>query len=170
MPAPIPPFKRLLSSYRVNETTGCWEWTGSLTAKGYGQIKAFGRMRGAHIVSYELHKGPIPAGCEILHSCDNKPCINPDHLSAHSHAKNMKEAAERGLMPKGENHSRFKKPGRRGIASSQSLPVRVKGKVYGSKKEAEKMLGLGSGTVSYWIKTKPEIANEITREEYHNAK
>lgn len=165
-----PPFKRLLSNYIANDITGCWEWCGSITNSGYGQIKVFGKMMAAHRYSFALHKGPIPDGMEILHECDNKICINPNHLVSGTHKQNMSDAAARGLIAKGEKHPGFKKPGRRGIASSQAIPVRVKGKNYGSKKEAERKLGLGSGTVNYWIKNRPELASEITREEYHNVK
>lgn len=150
MAAAVPPFERLLSSYSANGETGCWEWTGHSYPNGYGVLKVFGSDVSAHRYSYELHKGPIPVGMCILHSCDNKKCINPDHLRVGTHQENMREAAIRGRAPSGVRHHMF---GRKNPRPKQANPVRVLGQIYESQKEAERSLGLGSGTVRYWIKT-----------------
>lgn len=160
MAAAEPPFLRFLKGYTVSPDTGCWLWEGSKHQNGYGWIKAFGNVVLVHRFSYELHKGPIPAGLEILHSCDVKHCVNPDHLRAGTHAENMAEAAERGLMPQGEEH-----PGH-GVSNprpSQSNRVLVLGKEYESQKAAERALGLGSGTVRYWINNAPHKAQIISK-------
>ena len=159
MPAAKPPFMRFQDSYRVDET-GCWIWTASCAANGYGQIKVFGEMQSAHRFAYSLHNGPIGHGEHILHSCDNKKCVNPDHLRAGSHAENMAEAAQRELMPKGRKHPMF---GRKNPRPSQANRVRVLGAEYPSQKAAERALGLGSGTVRYWIKNRPEKAQIISK-------
>jgi len=169
MPAAEPPFIRLLKNYKVNEKTGCWEWSLSTYDNGYGQIKAFGKEVLVHRFSYELHKGPIPDGLEILHSCDNKICINPDHLSVGTHQKNMEEAKERKRMRSGKDHHFYGSDHKRGAKSTQAKQVMVKGKIYGSINEAEKILDLGSGTVNYWLKNKKNQARLVTREEYKNA-
>jgi hypothetical protein len=154
-PAPTPPFKRLLASYEENASNGCWEWTGHTYKNGYGVIKVFGSDVSAHRYSYELHKGPIPDGLCILHACDNKRCINPDHLSIGTHQENMRQAADRSRMRSGAQHHLF---GKRNPRPKQSNKVMVLGKVYESQKSAERALGLGSGTVRYWIKHKPNKA------------
>lgn len=84
----------------VDKTDTCWLWTGKLAGRGYGQVSA--KVDGewvmvyAHRVSYERHHGPIPAGMEVLHSCDVPACVNPDHLSVGNHLDNMMGAHERG--------------------------------------------------------------------------
>ena len=94
----------------VTKTDGCWLWTASTMNSGYGQFAHRGSMRQAHRVSYELHVGPIPAGLSILHSCDNKRCVNPAHLRPGTHSENIKEAYARNRRAKpnlsGERHPR----------------------------------------------------------------
>lgn len=79
---------------KVDKTTGhiaarmeseCWLWTASKTTVGYGKfaIDKVGRkavLRDAHRVSWELANGPIPDGLWILHRCDVRACVRPDHL------------------------------------------------------------------------------------------
>lgn len=69
----------------------CWPWVAAFGTNGYGAawLARESRVVNAHRVAFELAKGPIPTGLHILHSCDNKPCCNPAHLSAGTHADNM---------------------------------------------------------------------------------
>jgi hypothetical protein len=68
--------------YVVDAVTGCWIWQRSRLPSGYGQMRYGGRMRRAHRVHYERHRGPIPAGLHLDHLCRNPACVNPTHLEA----------------------------------------------------------------------------------------
>lgn len=93
-----------------DKSEGCWIWTGRLNKQGYGLTGIRGKSTLAHRTYWELIKGKIPDGMCLLHSCDNKKCVNLDHLHIGTHAENMKEASIRNRFPsrKGELNSRAK--------------------------------------------------------------
>lgn len=66
---------------KVDRSGECWQWTAGLNSDGYAQIRdGEGRWLKAHRFSYELHRGPIPTGMDIDHTCWNRACVNPEHL------------------------------------------------------------------------------------------
>ena len=80
---------------KVQKTDSCWEWTASMFPNGYGQFKHRDEMY-AHRFSYEAHHGEIPDGAYVLHHCDNRACVRPDHLYSGTHADNMRDMVARG--------------------------------------------------------------------------
>jgi hypothetical protein len=76
---------------KVDKTDGCWLWTAYRNGHGYGKVSINGTPRRAHRVAWELTHGEIPEGMDVLHSCDNPPCVNPAHLHLGTHTTNMRE-------------------------------------------------------------------------------
>ena len=88
--------------YRRVESTGCWIWTGALH-KGWGSYGTCGQGY-AHRLSWKIHHGDIPPGLYVCHRCDNPPCVNPDHLFLGNAVENMRDAVDKGRVPRGERH------------------------------------------------------------------
>lgn len=67
---------------KVEKTSTCWVWQGTLTRQGYGQFAVGRRSIRPHRMSYEMFVGPIPDGLQLDHLCRNRACVNPAHLEA----------------------------------------------------------------------------------------
>lgn len=107
------PEKNILDKFwsRVKKMpSGCWHWTGiqhrnkTTHDLEYGILQVGPRNNRKNIranrLSWELHYGPIPEGMMVLHKCDNKLCVNPEHLELGDNSKNIQDAWDRGLMRK----------------------------------------------------------------------
>lgn len=130
--------RRFLS--RVTKTKTCWIWNGLRAKNGYGRISFGGKSTTglAHRASWIFHnKRKIPKGMEVLHSCDNPPCVNPNHLSLGTQVENLSQAIKRGRCLIGEDH-----PG----AKLSNKDVRVVKRLLGeiNRKSIAKMFGVSS--------------------------
>ena len=98
------PLAERLARGSVPKSSGCIEWSKSKTNAGYGQIMVGGRggkMMAAHRVAWELKHGPIPDGLFVCHSCDNKGCVNPDHMFLGSYKDNVDDMVRKGRQKRG---------------------------------------------------------------------
>ena len=94
----------------------CWVWMGKdCLPGGYGRFSVSGsgskgtrRRELAHRFSWSLVHGDIPINLEILHRCDNPPCVNPAHLFLGTQSENIRDAVRKGRMPHGVNHHNAK--------------------------------------------------------------
>lgn len=87
-------------NYIPEPNSGCWIWLGE-TFAGYGKIrKNRHQSRFAHRMFYALHKGHVPSDLFVCHHCDNKVCVNPDHLFLGTRQDNAQDMIKKGLWPK----------------------------------------------------------------------
>ena len=83
------PIIRFHRKYIIDLETDCWIWTGSLNNAKYPMFKSYNdKLVTAHRFSYEYFVGPLDSELEICHSCDNRKCVNPDHLRQDTKSSN----------------------------------------------------------------------------------
>ena len=74
----------------------CWIWNGAIRTSGYGGFSLNGKNCYAHRVSYEIHSGKIEKNLFVLHRCDNRKCVKPQHLFLGTQEDNMKDMNKKG--------------------------------------------------------------------------
>jgi hypothetical protein len=98
--------ERFFAKVAIREN-GCHEWTGCLMPNGYGQIHKDGKTAYAHRVAFELAYGD-PGQAYILHSCDNRKCVNPAHLFAGDFDANMQDMVDKNRQAHGTRNGHAK--------------------------------------------------------------
>jgi hypothetical protein len=96
---PVAPASRFWS--KVDKTDTCWLWTAGLDISGYGRFFDGTKESKAHRWAFQDDAGPIPSGAIVLHSCDERMCVNPAHLRLGTHDDNMADMRARGRQARG---------------------------------------------------------------------
>lgn len=96
--------KNLETKYDVNPSTGCWIWNKRVNNSGYGSAWFNGKNHPAHRASWMHHNGEILNGLWVLHKCDVRPCINPEHLFLGTQQDNIRDMHAKGRGCTKNNH------------------------------------------------------------------
>ena len=138
--------ERFDDKYTPEPNTGCWLWFGATAGNGYGHIWTGTTTERAHRVSYELHKGNIPEGLELMHSCDCRHCVNPDHLTPGTRSDNVRDMHGKGRQ--GDYRSLGESNGVSKFTAEQVLAIRADPR---SQSEIAKEHGVHKTTISHII-------------------
>ena len=97
-----------LLSRTIVTPNGCMEFTGCVQANGYARATVQRKTDYAHRHIYRLVNGELPAGMDVCHRCDNRKCINPEHLFLGTRKENMADAVSKGRQAKGSKLPHFR--------------------------------------------------------------
>jgi len=93
----------------ISSENGCWEWQAGCLTTGYGAgYHSKNNQYRCHRYSYEYFFGKIPDGLMVLHSCDNRKCVRPDHLFLGTAKDNTHDCISKGRFVKGTMHPHSK--------------------------------------------------------------
>lgn len=134
-----------MSKHSERAPSGCLVWTASTRPDGYGQVGSGKKNCAAHRASYAATFGPIPENMCVLHSCDNRRCIEPKHLNLGTRADNTADMVAKGRAggAKGEKHSKAK------LSNDEVLAIR--GLRHLGRIEVSRMFGVDESSIrSIW--------------------
>lgn len=89
-------FQRFEAKVSPEPNSGCHLWTAHTSKNGYGRFGVNGRVEDAHRVSYGMYVGPIPDGMCVLHKCDVRSCVRPEHLFIGTQQENLRDMTIKG--------------------------------------------------------------------------
>jgi len=129
---------------KVNKTDSCWLWNAGKTPNGYGHLKVNQVQYLAHRYSWLLHKGEIPDGLCVLHKCDVKECVNPDHLWLGTKGDNWRDCIAKGRHNPGAKGERCWKAK---LTTVQVRSIRQRYLVEHNQSALAREFGVTSGTI-----------------------
>lgn len=136
---------------KVEKTDTCWNWTGRLDIGGYGRFsQGNGHWIKAHRASYTIYKGSIPNGLVVRHLCNNRKCVNPEHLETGTQKDNVRDCITAGRRAniRGESNPMSK------ITQADADEIRQWREFGYTQQSIGDVFGLGQGDISRIIHRK----------------
>jgi len=93
-----------MERYKINSETNCYEWLAETLSNKHPQIKLDGRVHDVYRLVAGIFIRPLKIGDRIIHSCNNKKCINPEHINVVPYEENIIYCWD-GIKPKDDNHT-----------------------------------------------------------------
>lgn len=138
----VQPWKeKFWSHVKIEGPDDCWLWTGCLLGGGYGGFRVKAKTVRAHRQSWILTHGEIPDGLYVLHKCDNRKCVNPDHLFLGTQQDNMDDMTLKGRQAKGESNGEAK------LTAAQITQIRHYHKCGNSQRTIARLFGVNQRTI-----------------------
>ena len=146
----ISDIKRFWDKVQVGTNSECWEWQASTTV-GYGQFRLNGKILRSHRLSWSMaNSQEIPEHLLVMHSCDNRRCQNPNHLSLGTHQDNVDDMVAKGRSAKGSKNAYRK------LTEQQVREIRIayKTPTPGLNRQLQKKYGVHEHTIYKIAKNK----------------
>lgn len=134
---------------RIHKTDYCWIWQGGFFKNGYGRFSFNHKTLKAHRFAYEIFKNTSLGQMHVCHTCDNKACVNPDHLFLGTALDNMRDMISKGRKKpaKGTAHGGVK------LSEHQVLFIRENHIAFTHQQLADNF-GVSRSTIGLIIKRK----------------
>lgn len=132
--------------------TGCWLWDASTNYFGYGEFMHKRKLQKAHRMAWRLYVGTIPLGKNVLHKCDVRNCVNPEHLFLGTQADNVADCAAKGRARTGDK--RGERNNRAKANNQMARSIRAFCKSGKSQAEASRQFGMSPMAISQIVTRK----------------
>jgi hypothetical protein len=138
---------------KVKKTDGCWLWAASINRSGYGQfaMKPTGPVL-AHRYSFFLATGTDPGNLCVCHRCDNRSCVNPEHLFLGTIADNNADMCAKGRARGGSLSGEFAPWAK--LTADQVGQIRKNYDYHGGGKQAAQDFGVSPNAVHCVLRRK----------------